>query len=156
MNINLTLIGQSIAFAVFVIFCMKVVWPPIMAALDERKKKIADGLAEAERGMKQQELAEENAAKQLAEAKQQASDILGQAQKRATEIVEGAKSVAVEEGNRIKEAAHAEVEKEVNRAKEQLRAQVSTIAVAGAERILKKEINADTHQDILDDLATQI
>ena len=156
MNINLTLIGQSIAFAVFVIFCMKVVWPPIMAALDERKKKIADGLAEAERGMKQQELAEENAAKKLAEAKQQASDILGQAQKRATEIVEGAKSVAVEEGNRIKEAAHAEVEKEVNRAKEQLRAQVSTIAVAGAERILKKEINADTHQDILDDLATQI
>ena len=156
MNINLTLFGQTIAFVLFVFFCMKFVWPPIMAMLDERKKKIADGLAEAERGMQQQELAEQEAAKQLSEAKQQASDILGQAQKRANEIVEGAKSVAVEEGDRIKEAAHAEVEKEVNRAKEQLRTQVSTIAVAGAERILKKEINASSHQDILDDLAAQI
>jgi len=156
MNINLTLFGQTIAFVLFVFFCMKFVWPPIIAMLDERKKKIADGLAEAERGMQQQELAEQEAAKQLSEAKQQASDILGQAQKRANEIVEGAKSVAVEEGNRIKEAAHSEVEKEVNRAKEALRSQVSTIAVAGAERILKKEINASSHQDILDDLAAQI
>lgn len=156
MNINLTLFAQTIAFIVFVFFCMKLVWPPIMAALDERKKKIADGLAEAERGMKQQELAEQHAEKQLAEAKLQASEILGQAQKRSNEIVEDAKTVAVEEGNRIKEAAHAEVEKEVNRAKEQLRTQVSSIAVAGAERILKKEINASSHQDILDDLAAQI
>ena len=156
MNINLTLFAQLIAFVVFVIFCMKIVWPPIIAALDERKKKIADGLAEAERGMKQQELAEKHAEKRLAEAKQQASEILGQAQKRSNEIVDEAKSVAVEEGNRIKEAAHAEVEKEVNRAKEQLRTQVSAIAVAGAERILKKEINASSHQDILDDLAAQI
>jgi len=135
---------------------MKFVWPPIIAILDERKKKIADGLAEAERGMQQQEIAEQNAAKQLSEAKQQASEILGQAQKRANEMVDDAKSVAVDEGNRIKEAAHAEVEKEVNRAKETLRTQVSTIAVAGAERILKKEINASSHQDILDDLASQI
>ena len=156
MNINLTLIAQLIAFVVFVIFCMKIVWPPIMAMLDERKKKIADGLAEAERGMKQQELAEQGAEKKLAEAKQQASEILGQAQKRANEIVDDAKSVAMDEGNRIKEAAHAEVDKEVNRAKEALRTQVSTIAVAGAERILKKEINASSHQDILDDLAAQI
>ena len=156
MSINLTLIAQLIAFVVFVIFCMKFVWPPIVAALDERKKKIADGLAEAERGMQQQEIAERNAAKQLSKAKQDASEILGQAQKRANEIVEDAKSVAVDEGNRIKEAAHAEVEKEVNRAKEALRTQVSTIAVAGVERILKKEINASSHQDILDDLAAQI
>ncbi|MBT8124151.1 MAG: F0F1 ATP synthase subunit B [Gammaproteobacteria bacterium] len=156
MNINLTLFAQLVAFVVFVIFCMKLVWPPIIAMLDERKKKIADGLAEAERGMKQQELAEQGAEKKLAEAKQQASEILGQAQKRANEIVDDAKSVAVDEGNRIKEAAHAEVEKEVNRAKEVLRSQVSTIAVAGAERILKKEINASSHQDILDDLAAQI
>ena len=127
-----------------------------MAALDERKKKIADGLAEAERGMKQQELAEKNAEQKLHEAKQQASDILGQAQKRSNESVEDAKSIAVEEGNRIKEAAHAEVEKEVNRAKEQLRGQVSTIAMAGAERILKKEIDASSHQSILDELAAQI
>ena len=156
MKINLTLFAQLIAFVVFVIFCMKFVWPPIMAALNERQKKIADGLAEAERGMQQQEIAEQNAEKQLSEAKQQASEILGQAQKRANEMVDDAKSVAVEEGNRIKEAAHAEVEKEVNRAKETLRTQVSTIAVAGAERILKKEINASSHQDILDDLASQI
>jgi F-type H+-transporting ATPase subunit b len=156
MNINLTLFAQTIAFIVFVFFCMKFVWPPIMAMLDERKKKIADGLAEAERGMKQQELAEKNAEKKLFEAKHQASEILGQAQKRANEIVDDAKSVAVDEGNRIKEAAHAEVEKEVNRAKEALRKQVSSIAVEGAERILKKEINASSHKDILDDLAAQI
>ncbi len=156
MNIGLTLIGQTLAFVVFVLFCMKFVWPPIMAALDERKKKIADGLAEAERGFKQQELAEQNAEHKLSEARQQATDILSQAQKRANEIVEDAKSVAVEEGNRIKEAAHAEVEKEVHRATEQLRSQVSVIAVAGAERILKKEIDASAHQDILDELATQI
>lgn len=156
MNINLTLFAQSFAFIVFVFFCMKFVWPPIMAALDERQKKIADGLAEAERGMQQQEIAEQNAEKQLSEAKQHASEILGQAQKRANEMVDDAKSVAVEEGARIKEAAHAEVEKEVNRAKETLRTQVSIIALAGAERILKKEINASSHQDILDDLASQI
>ncbi len=156
MNIGLTLIGQSIAFVVFVLFCMKFVWPPIIAALDERKKKIADGLAEAERGFKQQELAEKNAEHKLSEARQQATDILSQAQKRASEIVEDAKQVATDEGIRIKEAAHAEVEKEVHRATEQLRVQVSAIAVAGAERILKKEIDARAHQDILDELATQI
>ena len=156
MNIGLTLIGQSIAFVVFVLFCMKYVWPPIIAALDERKKKIADGLAEAERGFKQQELAEKNAEHKVSEARQQATDILNQAQKRANEIVEDAKQVATDEGNRIKEAAHAEVEKEVHRATEQLRVQVSAIAVAGAERILKKEIDARAHQDILDELATQI
>ena len=156
MNINLTLLGQSVAFVVFVVFCMKFVWPPIMAMLDERKKKIADGLAEAERGFKQQKLAQQHAEKKLSEAKEQASAILGQAQKRASEIVEGAKSVAIDEGNRIKEAAHAEVEKEVNRAKEQLRSQVSAIVVSGAERILKKEIDGDSHQQILDDLAAQI
>lgn len=156
MNINLTLFAQTIAFAVFVWFCMKIVWPPIMAALDQRKKKIADGLAEAERGFKQQELAQQNAEKKMAEAKQQASEILNHAQKRANEIVENAKLDAVDEGNRIKEAAHAEVEKEVNRAKEQLRTQVSTIAMVGAERILKKEIDAASHKEILEDLAAQI
>ncbi len=156
MNIGLTLLGQTIAFIVFVLFCMKFVWPPIMTALNERKKKIADGLAEAERGFKQQELAERNAEQKLSEAKQQANDILNQAHKRANEIVEDAKMAAVEEGNRIKEAAHAEVEKEVHRATEQLRVQVSAVAVAGAERILKKEIDAGAHQDILDELAAQI
>lgn len=156
MNINLTLFGQSIAFIVFVWFCMKFIWPPVMAALAERKKKIADGLAEAERGFKQQELAEQHAEKKLHEAKQQASDILSQAQKRANEIVEDAKTTAVEEGKRIKEAAQADVEKEVNRAKEQLRSQVSLLAIAGAERILKKEIDTQSHQEIMNDLAAQL
>ncbi len=156
MNINITLLGQTLAFIVFVGFCMKFVWPPIMAALDERKKKIADGLAEAERGFKQQELAQQNAEKTLAEARQQATDILNQAQKRAGEIIGDAKKTAVEEGDRIKEAAHAEVEKEVYQAREQLRAQVASIAVVGAERILKKEIDTSTHQDMLDELAAQI
>ena len=156
MNINITLLGQTLAFIVFVGFCMKFVWPPIMAALDERKKKIADGLAEAERGFKQQELAQQNAEKTLAEARQQATDILNQAQKRASEIIGDAKKTAVEEGDRIKEAAHAEVEKEVYQAREQLRAQVASIAVAGAERVLKKEIDTSTHQDMLDELAAQI
>lgn len=156
MNINITLLGQTLAFIVFVAFCMKFVWPPIMAALDERKKKIADGLAQAERGFKQQELAQQNAEKKLSEAKRQATDILNQAQKRANTIIAEAKSAAVEEGNRIKETAHNEVEKEVNRVKEQLRVQVSSIAVAGAERILRKEIDASSHQDMLDELAAQI
>ena len=156
MNIGLTLVGQTIAFIVFVMFCMRYVWPPIMVALDERKKRIADGLAEAERGFKQQALAERDAEHKIAEAKQQANDILSQAQKRANEIVEIAKTDAVEEGDRIKEAAHAEVEKEVHRATEELRTRVSVIAVAGAERILKKEIDAGTHRDILEELATQI
>ncbi len=156
MSINLTLFGQTIAFIVFVWFCMKFVWPPIMTALDERKKKIADGLAEAERGLKQQQQAEKNAEKRLQEAKQQASEILNQAQRRANEIVADAKTDAVTEGDRIKEAAHAEVEKQVTQAREQLRVQVSTVAIAAAERILKKEIDARSHQKLLDELAAQI
>jgi len=156
MNINLTLFGQTIAFIVFVWLCMKFVWPPIMTALEERKKKIADGLAEAERGFKQQELAEQHAEKKLQEVKQKTSDILGQAQKRANEIIEAAKSTAVEEGKRIKEAAQADIGKEVNKAKDQLRTQVSVLAVAGAERILKKEIDKQAHQEIMGDLAAQL
>ncbi len=156
MNINLTLFGQTIAFAVFVWFCMKFVWPPIMAALNERKEKIAQGLEAAERGMQQQEQAAAQVQEKLSEAKQQASDIINQAQKRANEIVEEAKGVAVTEGERIKAAAQSEIDKEVNRAKEQLRAQVSTLAIAGAEKVLSKEIDANTHRAALDELASQI
>jgi F-type H+-transporting ATPase subunit b len=156
MNIGLTLFGQTITFFVFVWFCMKFVWPPIMAALTERKEKIAQGLEAAERGMKSQELAEAKVQEQIAEAKQHASEIINQAQKRANEIVEEAKNSAVQEGERIKSTAQSEIEKEINRAKEQLRSQVSVLAIAGAERILNKEINADTHRSVLDDLAAQI
>ncbi len=156
MNINATLIGQSIAFLIFVWFCMKFVWPPITGALAERKKKIAEGLEAAERGMQSQELAQEQVKVQLNEAKQQASEIINQAQKRANEIVEEAKGTATKEGERIKAAAHSDIEKEINRAKEQLRTQVSALAVAGAEKVLNKEINADAHRAVLDDLAAQI
>lgn len=156
MNINATLIGQSIAFFVFVWFCMKFVWPPITAALAERKKKIAEGLAAAEKGMQSQEQAQVEVQAQLTDAKQQASEIINQAQKRANEIVEQAKGTANQEGERIKAAAQSEIDKELNRAKEQLRSQVSTLAIAGAEKVLNKEINADAHRAVLDDLAAQI
>ena len=156
MNINLTLIGQSIAFIFFAVFCMKYVWPPITGALAERKKKIAEGLEAAERGLQSQEQAQAQVQVQLTEAKQQASEIINQAQKRANEIVEEAKGTATQEGERIKAAAHSDIEKEINRAKEQLRSQVSTLAIAGAEKVLNKEINADAHRAVLDDLAAQI
>jgi len=156
MNINLTLIGQSITFIVFVWFCMKFVWPPIMSALNERKKKIADGLAAAERGAHEKELAEKKAAEVLHEAKQQAQDIINQAQKRASEIVEESKDTARAEGERIIATAQAEIEQEVNRAREELRGQVASLAVAGAGKILKREIDAKANEDLLKDLVAQI
>jgi len=156
MNINATLIGQSIAFFVFVWFVMKYVWPPLMAALEERKKTIADGLAAAERGMNEQKLAEQAAEKHIKKAKGQASEIVTQAQKRATEIVEEAKDIAKEEAGRVKTAAEAEIEQEVNRAKEALRQQVASIAMAGAAKVLKREIDEKTHSEIVDDMIAQI
>lgn len=156
MNINATLIGQSIAFFLFVWFVMKYVWPPLIAALDERKKTIADGLAAAEKGQHEQELAEKAAEKHIKEAKQQASEIVAQAQKRASEIVEEAKEGAREEADGIKKAAAAEIDQEVNRAKEHLRQQVAAITIAGAEKVLKREINESAHSDIVDDLIAQI
>lgn len=156
MNINLTLIGQSITFFVFVWFCMKFVWPPIMAALNERKQKIADGLAAAERGAHEQELAQKKATETLHEAKQQAQEIINQAQKRASEIVDEAKEGARSEAERIVTAANAEIEQEVNRAREQLRSQVASLAVAGASRVLKREIDAAANEDLLKDLVAEL
>lgn len=156
MNINLTLIGQSITFAVFVWFCMKFVWPPIMAALNERKQKIADGLAAAERGAHEQELAQKKATETMHEAKQQAQEIINQAQKRASEIVDEAKEGARAEAERIVTAANAEIEQEVNRAREQLRGQVASLAVAGASRVLKREIDAAANEDLLKDLVASL
>jgi F-type H+-transporting ATPase subunit b len=156
MNINATLIGQAISFIFFVWFCMKFVWPPIMSALEERKKKIADGLAAAERGKHEQELAEQRAKEVIGEAKQEASNIIAQAQKRASEIVEEAKESARTEGERIVAAANAEIEQEVNRAKEHLRGQVVSIAVAGAGKVLNREIDDKAHDDLLKDLVSQI
>ncbi len=156
MNINLTLIGQSITFALFVWFCYKFVWPPLIGALTERKKQIADGLAAAERGQHEQELAEKKATERLKEAKGQASEILAQATKRATEIVDEAKDDARTEADRIKSGANAEIEQEVNRAREHLRQEVVTLAMAGAEKVLKREVDAAAHASTLNDLATQL
>ncbi len=156
MNINATLIGQSIAFFVFVWFVMKYVWPPLLNVLNERKKTIADGLAAAERGKHQQELAEKHAAEVIHEAKQQAAEIISRAEKRASEIVEEAKDTARAEGERLVTAANAEIAQEVTRAKEQLRGQVVSISVAAASRILKREINEQSQDELIKDLVAQI
>ncbi|MCP4188889.1 MAG: F0F1 ATP synthase subunit B [Gammaproteobacteria bacterium] len=156
MNFNATLIGQSITFLVFVWFCMKYVWPPLMAALEERNARITEGLAAAERGQKDLEEAKSKIGDNLNEAKQQAQEIINQAQKRANEIVDGAKDIAREEADKIKNSATADIDQQVNSAREQLRKEVSVIALAGAEQILKREVNADTHAAVLDELVAQI
>ncbi len=156
MNINLTLIGQSITFALFVWFCMKFIWPPVMGALEARRKEIADGLAAAERGQHEQELAEKRAAKHIKEAKGQASDIITQAQKRAGEMVEEAKGDARIEAERIVTGANAEIEQEINRAREHLRQEVVSLAIAGAEKVLKREVDKKAHASTLTELATQL
>ncbi len=156
MNINLTLIAQLASFAVFVWFTMKFVWPPLLKALEERKAKIADGLAAAERGHHEKELAEKAAKEKLHEAKLQAAEIVARAERRAAEIVDEAKEQARAEGERILAAARAEIDQELNKAREALRAKVGELAVAGAEKILRREIDAQAHKEILDELARQI
>ena len=156
MNINLTIIGQAIAFAIFVMFCMKYVWPPITAALAERKKKIAEGLDAAERAARDLELAKEKAASNMRESKEQAAAIIEQANKRANQIIDEAKEQATEEANRVKAAAQAEIEQEANRAKEELRAQVAALAVAGAEKILEASIDKKAHAQLVDKLAAEL
>lgn len=156
MNINLTLIAQLVSFAVFVWFTMKYVWPPLVKAMDERKAKIAEGLAAAERGQHEQELAEKRAKDSLVEAKQQAAEIKANAEKQAALIIEEARDKAKEEGNRQLAAAQAEIEQESNKAREVLRTKVAELAVLGAEKILRKEIDANAHQDIVESVANQI
>ena len=156
MNINLTLIGQSITFLFFVMFVMKFVWPPLVTALEERKKLIADGLAAAEKGKHDGELAREKVLNTLKDAKAQAQDIINLAEKRASEIVEESKDNARTEGERIIVAANAELEQEVNRAREQLRGQVVTLAVSGASKVLKREIDEKANEDLLKDLVAQL
>lgn len=156
MNMNATLIGQAIAFAIFIAFCMKYVWPPIMQALEERTKKIADGLAAAERGRHEQELAEKRAQQVIHEAKEQANDIISQAQRRGNDIVDESKESARVEGERILTTAQAEIEQEANRAKDELRGQVGTIALVGAAKILNREIDDKVHTDLLEELVSRI
>lgn len=156
MNINLTLLGQTIGFALFVWFCMKYVWPPLRDALHERQKKIADGLAAAERGEHEEELARQRGEETLREAKAQASEIIDNAQKRANEIVEESKETARTEADRIKQSAQAEIDREVTQAREHLRGQVVAIALSGAEKVLRKEVDQDTHARVLDELVEEL
>lgn len=156
MNFNATLIGQMITFAVFVWFCLKYVWPPLMTALEERKARIADGLAAAERGQKDLELARARVSDDLKHAKQQAQDIINQAHKRANEMVDEAKDQARQEAEKIKATASADIDQQINSARELLRAEVTAVALAGAEKILNKEVDSDAHSKVLDEMMAQI
>ena len=156
MNITATIIGQMIAFAFFVWFCMKYVWPPLTKALAERAKKIADGLEAADRAQKDLELAQECVTAQLKEAKVEASGIIDQANKRASQIIDEAKEQAREEGRRLIAGAQAEIEQEVNRAKEHLRKQVASIAIAGAEKILEATIDESKHAELAEKMAASL
>jgi len=155
-DINLTLIGQTIAMIVFVWFCMKFIWPPILNALEERQTKIEEGLAAADMGQKRLVQAETEADGIIDEARKQATGILDQAHARANEIVAEGKSDGVKERDRQLVAAKAEIEQEAHRAREELRGQVSAIAIASAEKILKREIDGATHEDILGKLAQEL
>jgi F-type H+-transporting ATPase subunit b len=152
----MTLIGQTIAMIVFVWFCMKFIWPPIMTSIEERQKEIADGLAAAERGQQSLDKAKTEADGIVADARKQATTIIDQAQARANEIVAEGKADGVKERERQLAAATAEVEQEANRAREELRGQVSAIAVASAEKILQREIDPQAHEDILSKLASEL
>lgn len=153
MNINLTLIAQMFSFALFVWFTMRYVWPPIMLALNEREKRIADGLAAAERGQRDKELAEQRARETLHEAHTRATELIAQAQKRADALVEEAKDNARVEGERLLHVARAQIDQERNQAREQLRTQVVVLALAGAERILAREVDPAAHGRMLNELA---
>lgn len=149
MDINFTLFSQAFAFSIFIWFTIKFIWPPLLRAIEERQKTIADGLAAGERGKHDLELASQRSSEVLKEAKQRASEIVAQAEKRSSEIVEEAKTTAKEEGQRILTGAKADIEHEVFSAREALRQQVAELAVAGATKILRREINAKAHDDLL-------
>ena len=156
MNINLTILGQAIAFFIFVVFCMKMVWPPVIAALQERQKKIADGLAAADRADRDLELAQEKSAQELREAKQQAGGLIEQANKRAAQIVEASKDDARKEGEKLIEQAKAEIVQELNQAREALRSEIGVIAIAGAEKILETSVDDSKHNEMLEKLAAEL
>lgn len=156
MNINLTLFGQMVTFAIFVWFCMKFVWPVIFLAMEERQLKISEGLDAADRAVRDLEVAQSKATDQMKEAKKEAASIVDQANKRASQIVDEAKQQAVAEGDRLKVAAEAEIEQEVNRAKEELRASVAGLALAGAEKVLEASIDDKANRALVDDLASQL
>jgi F-type H+-transporting ATPase subunit b len=156
MDINLTIFGQAIAFAIFVWFTAKFVWPPLLKAIEDRQKAIADGLAAAEKGKLELANADKKTTEVLGEARGRAGEIISGAEKRAAQMIEEAKAAAKSEGDRIVAGAKAEVEQEVFRAKESLRAQVASLAVSGAEKILRREVNAQAHADLLIQLRQEL
>jgi F-type H+-transporting ATPase subunit b len=145
-----------VVFLILIWFVNRYLWGPLTSVMEQRQKRIADGLAAAEKGQHEKELAEQRAKEELAQAKEQAAEIIAQAQKRSNEIVEEAKESAREEGERLKAAAQSEIEQEVNRAREQLRSRVAELSTTGASRILKREIDASAHEDLISDLVTEI
>ncbi len=156
MNINLTLLAQAASFALFIWFSIKFVWPPLLKAIEQRQKTVAEGLAAAERGRQDLELASKRAGDVIKEAKDQAQEIIAQAERRASQIVEEAKTNARNEGDRIIAGAKAEIDQEVSRAKDALRAQVATLAVQGAEKILRREVDAKAHAQMLTAVAAEL
>ena len=156
MSINATLIGQAIWFAIFIWITMKYVWPPLQKAMADRQTQIAEGLAAAERGKHEQELAAKRSADALREAKEKSAELVAQAEKRAQQIIEEAKGNAKVEADKVVAGAKAEIDQEVNRAKEGLRQQVSALAIAGAEKILRKEIDAKAHAAMLTTIAKEL
>lgn len=153
MNITITLIAQSLSFFLFVVFTMKYIWPPLTEALEQRRKKIADGLAEAEEGHRQLEAAEKEVSALLSEGKRKSREIIGQAEKRRDEIIEQARRDADAEGERILAAARSEVAQQRQSAKDTLRAEVSALAIIGAERILQREVDKTAHNEVLNKLS---
>ena len=156
MNFNFTLVGQLLAFILFVWFCMKYVWPPMLKILEEREKEIADGLNAASEGRR--ELEEANVRKEeiLGEAKKEAADLVGQANQRANQLVEEAKTSAQEEAEKIKVSAQNDIEQSTKRAREELRSEVATLAVAGAEKILNSEIDEKKNSELIDELTKEL
>ncbi|MBZ2401850.1 F0F1 ATP synthase subunit B [Erwinia amylovora] len=156
MNINATILGQAIAFILFVAFCMKYVWPPLMAAIEKRQKEVADGLASAERARKDLDLAQASATDRLKKAKDDAQVIIEQANKRRAQILDEAKAEAEQERNKIVTQAQAEIDVERKRAREELRKQVAMLAVAGAEKIIERSVDEAANSDIVDKLVAEL
>ena len=156
MNINISLFAQAASFALFIWFTVRFVWPPLMRAIEERQKKIADGLAAGEQGKKELEASGKRASEEIGKARERAAEIVAHAEQRATQMIEAAKNAAKEEGNREKAAAKAEIDQEVSRAREALREQVAALAVSGAEKILQREVNAQAHAELLAQLKKEL
>jgi F-type H+-transporting ATPase subunit b len=156
MNLNFTLVAQALAFILFIVFAVKFVWPPLLRAIETRQKTIADGLAAAEQGRKALEVSTKQADESISQARSRAAEVITQAEKRAAQMIEEARNAAKEEGSREKAAAKAEIEQQVTRAREQLRDQVASLAVAGAEKILRREVDARAHGELLDSIKKQL